>query len=158
MPRRLIAQDDREPRREEQFAGTIFEAPAPELDGRVHKMARANDPASSKQAAVKSLADNSEQRAEIRRALQYAWGMGMTAQEIADFLNRDHATTKWTNVTVSRRIGEIRDAGDLVSYDGKEHHGVKRQRVDRAGCSVHVFARKFEPVSAEAPPAERKSA
>lgn len=115
--------------------------------------ARLDDPETSQRAAERALAEQERQALAIMGALRQAGPQGATARELADALEWGQRG----NVVVSRRVTELREAGELVTYDGKAdgfHRllpGHRLPKVTAEGCAVHVAARH-----ASAPPPERK--
>lgn len=137
MPRRLIAPDDREPRPEEQFADTMFDASIPKIPANSgtdpRTLVRGTDPLTSHDAVAQALPTINEQEQAIYVALRFFGGRGATVREIAAHLGGD-----WDYVRVARRIAGMRTKGLLVSYDGQAHDGVTRIEVVRDRCAVHV--------------------
>lgn len=95
--------------------------------------ARNTDPQSSHEAAERAFASAKDQEKWILACLRGRGPHGATGKEIAETLGPG-----WTNVVVGRRIAALREVEELVSFDGKKHHGIERPELKREGCCIHV--------------------
>ena len=116
----------------------LFDAPPPPpwSTEDVHApLARVSDPPASHAAAIRAFPDAKAQEKWIMGALLGVGARGATARELATLLQDG-----WDNVIVSRRIAGLRDAGYLVTFDGRTDKGWGHlaPALERAGCHVHV--------------------
>lgn len=101
---------------------------------------RIDDPQTSHDAAERMLSVSGRQCKMIVEVLRIFREHGATADEIAAELNRQYPEERepWSNVRVSRRLSAIRDAGLIVTYDGKRRGRRSYPALIRSGQAVHV--------------------
>jgi DNA-binding transcriptional ArsR family regulator len=116
---------------------TLFDAPPWRRCGHPfvrQPLARASDPATSHEAALRAAAEAEPQRLLIVGFLRACGTVGATAREMA-------RANDMTIEQVDRRMAELREAGLVSTRNGKDGPGcLPLER--REGCAVHV-AREF---------------